>query len=81
MVASAGAVHSVAVLVASSSGGGAVASLVGLAVEIVLLVWAYNLAKRKGRHPVGWLVLVFFFSLLAFVVLLLLPSKRTTDAS
>lgn len=42
------------------------------------MVWIYNIAKRKGRHTLGWLILGFFFSLIALVVLLLLPSKRTT---
>jgi len=45
----------------------------------VILVWIYNIAKRKGRHAVGWLILGFFFSLLTLIVIALLPSKRTTD--
>jgi alkanesulfonate monooxygenase SsuD/methylene tetrahydromethanopterin reductase-like flavin-dependent oxidoreductase (luciferase family) len=33
----------------------------------------------KGRHAVGWLILGFFFSLITLIVILLLPSKRTTE--
>jgi hypothetical protein len=54
--------------------------LIGFALWVVVLVWIYNIAQRKGRHPIGWLVLGFFFSILTLVVLLLLPSKRTTNA-
>jgi hypothetical protein len=43
------------------------------------MVWIYNIAKRKGRHAVGWVILGFFFTILASIVLLLLPSKRTTE--
>jgi cbb3-type cytochrome oxidase subunit 3 len=45
---------------------------------IAVMVWIYNLAKRKGRHPVGWVILAFFFFFLALILLLILPSKRTT---
>jgi hypothetical protein len=58
--------------------GNAVGGLIGFLLWIVIMVWIYNIAKRKGRHAVGWLILGFFFSLIALVVLLLLPSKRTT---
>jgi len=47
---------------------------------IVIMVWIYNIAKRKGRHALLWLIFGFFFSIIALVILLLLPSKRTTDA-
>lgn len=46
---------------------------------IAVMVWIYNLAKRKGRHPVGWVILAFFFFFLALILLLILPSKRTTQ--
>ena len=52
--------------------------LIGFIVWIVILVWIYNIARRKGRHAVGWLILGFFFSIITLVVILLLPSKRTT---
>jgi cbb3-type cytochrome oxidase subunit 3 len=47
---------------------------------IVVMVWIYNIAKRKGRHAVGWVILAFFFFFLALILILLLPSKRTTEA-
>ena len=43
------------------------------------MVWIYNIAKRKGRHAVGWVILAFFFFFLALILILLLPSKRTTQ--
>jgi len=60
--------------------GSAIGGLIGVVVWIVIMVWIYNIARRKGRHAMGWLILGFFFSVIALVVLLLLPSKRTTDA-
>lgn len=52
--------------------------LIGFIIWIVVLVWIYNIAQRKGRHPIGWLILGFFFSLIALLVLLVLPSKRSS---
>ena len=53
--------------------------LIGFIVWILVMVWIYNIAKRKGRHAFGWLILGFFFSLITLIVLLLLPSKTTTN--
>ncbi len=53
--------------------------LIGLAIWLLVMVWIYNIAKRKGRHPVGWVILGFFFSIITLVVILLMPSKLTTD--
>ena len=44
----------------------------------MILVWIYNLAKRKGRHALLWTILGAFFTVITLIVLLLLPSKRTT---
>jgi len=68
-----------ALMLLASSGGSFLWSLVSFALWVVIMVWIYNIAKRKGRHAVGWLVLGFFFSLITLIVLLLLPSKTTTD--
>jgi hypothetical protein len=68
-----------ALLLLASNGGTFVGGLLGFVLWVVILVWIYNIAKRKGRHAVGWLILGFFFSLLALIIVLLLPSKRTTE--
>jgi hypothetical protein len=62
-----------------AAGGSIFGGLIGFILWIVIMVWIYNIARRKGRHALGWVILGFFFSLIALVVLLLLPSKRTTD--
>ena len=64
--------------VSASPGLQAIWSIVGLFIWILVLVWIYNIAKRKGRHAFGWLVLGIFFSLITLIVVLLLPSKVTT---
>ena len=63
---------------ATSPGPQAIWSIVGLFIWVLVLVWIYNIAKRKGRHALGWLVLGIFFSLITLIVVLLLPSKLTT---
>jgi multisubunit Na+/H+ antiporter MnhB subunit len=62
-----------------ASAGATFGGVIGFIVWILIMVWIYNIAKRKGRHAVGWLILGCFFTVLSLIVLLLLPSKRTTD--
>ena len=63
-----------------ASAGAAFGGVIGLIIWLLIMIWIYNIAKRKGRHAVGWLILGFFFSVIALIVLLLMPSKRTTNA-
>jgi hypothetical protein len=65
---------------AVSNGLAALYGLLSFVAWIIVLVWIYNIARRKGRHAVGWLILGLFFWLVALVIVLLLPSKRTTDS-
>ena len=57
-----------------SIGGG----VIGFIVWILIMVWIYNIARRKGRSAVGWLILGFFFSVITLIVILLMPSKVAT---
>ena len=68
-------------LMTASTGGYFLWSAIYFVLWIVVMVWIYNIAKRKGRHPVGWVILAFFFFFLALILLLLLPSKRTTEGA
>ena len=68
-----------ALMLLASNGGSLFGGLLGFIVWVLVMVWIYNIAKRKGRHAVGWVVLGFFFSLIALLVVALLPSKLTTD--
>jgi hypothetical protein len=63
----------------ASAAGGVIGGLIGFIVWIVIMVWIYNIAKRKGRHAIGWTILGFFFTLITLIVILVLPSKRTTE--
>jgi hypothetical protein len=67
-----------AALMIVSAIGGVVGGLLGFIIWILIMVWIYNIAKRKGRHAVGWTILGFFFTVITLIVVLLLPSKRTT---
>jgi multisubunit Na+/H+ antiporter MnhB subunit len=68
-----------ALMLLASNGGSFIGGVIGFVLWIVIMVWIYNIAKRKGRHPVGWVILGFFFSLISLIVILLLPSKRETE--
>lgn len=67
-------------LLTATAGGAFLYSIVSFVIWLLVMVWIYNIAKRKGRHALGWVILGFFFSILALIVLLLLPSKRTTES-
>jgi hypothetical protein len=69
----------VTALVLASIGGSFLYGIVSFIVWLLVMVWIYNIAKRKGRHAVGWVILGLFFWILALIVLALLPSKRTTE--
>jgi hypothetical protein len=51
-------------------------SLVGLVVAIVFAYLCHKIAVGKGRGPVLWAVLGFFFPLIALIIILLLPPKN-----
>jgi hypothetical protein len=70
----------VTALLTATAGGAFLYSIVSFVIWLLVMVWIYNIAKRKGRHALGWVILGFFFSILALIVLLLLPSKRTTES-
>ena len=66
-------------LLATSGIEFAFGSLIYFVLWVAVMVWIYNIARRKGRHAVGWVILAFFFWVLALILILLLPSKRTTQ--
>lgn len=70
-----------AAMLAVGTGVRAFGSVIGFVLWILVMVWIYNIAKRKGRHAVGWVILGFFFWLIALILVALLPSKRTTDST
>jgi hypothetical protein len=67
-----------AAMIGSAVGDG-VGGLIVFIIWLVVLVWIYNIAKRKGRHAVLWTILGVFFTIITLVVILVLPSKRTTS--
>ena len=54
---------------------------IGLGVAFIIwvlcLAWTISIARKKGRSTFGWGVLAFFFSWIALIVILLMPSRRT----
>jgi hypothetical protein len=70
----------VASVVALTGARIALSSVIGFILWILIMAWIYNIAKRKGRHALLWLIFGFFFSLIALIIVALLPSKRTTES-
>jgi hypothetical protein len=58
-----------------------VGSIVYFVIWLLIMAWIYALARRKGRHAILWLIAGFFFSLIALIILLILPNKRKTRAA
>jgi hypothetical protein len=48
----------------------------GLIWTIVAVCVCVYIARTKGRSALGWGIFSFFFSLIAIIILLILPSKR-----
>jgi hypothetical protein len=65
-------------ILATSAFAGVAGWLIGFVIWLLILVWIYNIARRKGRHAFGWLILGLFFSVIVLIIVALLPSKRTT---
>ncbi len=53
----------------------AFSSILGLVVAIVCAIVCRNIATSKGRGPTLWAILGFFFSLIALIIILILPRK------
>ena len=53
--------------------------LIGVVIWLGLLVWTVSLARRKGRSPLLWGILAFFFSGLALIVVAVLPRKQSVS--
>ena len=54
-------------------------SLIGLAVSIVFAYLCHRIAVGKGRGPVLWAVLGFFFPIIALIIILLIPPKGPSE--
>jgi heme O synthase-like polyprenyltransferase len=67
-------------MIAASGAVGYLYSIISFVIWLLVMVWIYNIAKRKGRHAVGWVILGFFFSIIALIIILLMPSKRATQS-
>ena len=50
--------------------------VISFIIWILIISWTAAIARRKGRSPFLWGLLAFFFSLIALIVVALMPSKR-----
>lgn len=61
---------------ASSGMGSPVGSVIGLVIALLFAFGCYKLAQSKGRGPILWAILGFFFTLITLIVLLIIPRKN-----
>ncbi|HEY1331707.1 MAG TPA: hypothetical protein VGH10_09555 [Actinomycetota bacterium] len=50
--------------------------IIGIVLELVFIVLTVRIAAQKGRNPVGWGIFAVFFSLIAFMLVFILPDTR-----
>jgi len=60
----------------SSSTATLVGGVIGFILWILIISWTAAIARRKGRSPFGWGLFAFFFSFIALLVVVLMPSRR-----
>lgn len=53
--------------------------LIGLVIWIGLIFWTVSIARKKGRSPMLWGVLAFFFSWIALIIVAILPRKQSAS--
>ena len=63
-------------LVLAAGGIATFGSLLGFIVAILIGYVCSRIANSKGRGTTLWAILGFFFTLIALIVILILPSKR-----
>ncbi len=51
--------------------------LIGLVIWIAVIAWTVSIARKKGRSALGWGIFAFFFSIIALIVIAVMPSRRT----
>jgi hypothetical protein len=50
---------------------------IGVVIWIALIAWTVSIARKKGRSALGWGILAFFFTIIALIIVAVLPSRRT----
>jgi predicted PurR-regulated permease PerM len=50
-------------------------TILSIAITVACMVGSYFLAVSKGRGPILWTILAFFFSFISLIILALIPAK------
>jgi len=56
-----------------------VGAVIGFVIWLAIIFWTVSIARRKGHSPMLWGVLAFFFSLIALIIVAILPRKQTVS--
>ncbi|MFA5123892.1 hypothetical protein [Zavarzinia sp.] len=56
-----------------------VSMIIGLVITVVCMIASYYIAVNKGRSPVLWVILAFFFSIITLIIIAVLPAKHTAS--
>jgi hypothetical protein len=49
---------------------------IGVVIWIALIAWTVSIARKKGRSALGWAIFAFFFTIIALIIVAILPSRR-----
>ena len=50
--------------------------ILSIAVTVICMIASYMIASNKGRSPILWTILAFFFSIITLIIIAVLPAKR-----
>jgi len=63
-------------LLAETTTGTLIGAVISFVIWIGIILWTVSIARRKGHSPALWGILAFFFSLIALIIVAILPSRR-----
>jgi len=63
-------------LILAAGGFSTFGSVIGFIVAVAIGYGCSRIARSKGRGPILWFVLGFFFTIISLIVILVLPKRR-----
>ena len=66
-------------LLAETNTTSLIGAVIGFVIWIGIILWTMSIARRKGHSPVLWGILAFFFSLIALIIVAILPRKQAAS--
>ena len=58
-----------------------IAMILSIAVTVICMIASYMIASNKGRSPILWTILAFFFSIITLIIIAVLPAKHAAPSA